>query len=621
MMAQSVANGGLSYSDMASVLRSAKQGDGNEISGNSYDCLLRLLADPESEISTVKQCLQDLEQCVSYLGQGHPTLVRILMNLNWLDRGPELTAVYQSFILNLVSAHINLLKPCLRNLIKKFIPNQKNAEVDEMKLKVQHDFGHVHALLKSLSHLVPMTSVVMMSVLEELFPYINKGSFQFEHYSRNVLSVCTYMPALRMELLELVVKNMLKLDVRSSRTDINSAIGITADSMDDVKDEEEEDALFDMEDVKSDMKDDLKPDVKGEWDGDLKCEKEKEDPEYDEMKSEAVKERLAAALPLATSLDAVMSLTLQFVKESCHPQGQLDWAVTKKLYRELLSVFDKYIFPTHASCHVQFLLFFACSFNEALADGFIDYLWKKVINPSTQSVYRQTAACYIGSFVTRASYISISTCRGIMELMARWLHSYLDQSSDQQHKADLAHHGPFYSVCQSLFYCFCFMHNDIMQLKDGHKWAVSLNFQRIITSKLNPLRVCLPIVVKTFASATRMHQLAFCDTIIERNNRYTLPVAVSSFALGTCDQRQLESYFPFDPYLLPRSRMYITPLYREYSGSLPEEQESGDEDEDDFLPEEDDFGHHPISDHISMSLGKSPVDFLHYSTSPGFKHG
>ena len=37
----------------------------------------------------------------------------------------------------------------------------------------------------------------------------------------------------------------------------------------------------------------------------------------------------------------------------------------------------------------------------------------------------------------------------------------------------------------------------------GYKWAESLNFQRIVTSRLNPLRVCLPIVVKTFASLTR----------------------------------------------------------------------------------------------------------------------
>ena len=41
-------------------------------------------------------------------------------------------------------------------------------------------------------------------------------------------------------------------------------------------------------------------------------------------------------------------------------------------------------------------------------------------------------------------------------------------------------------------------------------------------------------------------------------------------------------------------------------------------DEDDFLPEEDEKVHAAVD--ITMMLGKSPVDLLHYSVSPGFKH-
>ena len=35
---------------------------------------------------------------------------------------------------------------------------------------------------------------------------------------------------------------------------------------------------------------------------------------------------------------------------------------TKELYKDLLSVFDKLILPTHASCHVQYTIFYLCSF-------------------------------------------------------------------------------------------------------------------------------------------------------------------------------------------------------------------------------------------------------------------
>lgn len=42
--------------------------------------------------------------------------------------------------------------------------------------------------------------------------------------------------------------------------------------------------------------------------------------------------------------------------------GSLHVERTKELYRDLLSVFDKLILPTHASCHVQYILFYLCSF-------------------------------------------------------------------------------------------------------------------------------------------------------------------------------------------------------------------------------------------------------------------
>ena len=43
--------------------------------------------------------------------------------------------------------------------------------------------------------------------------------------------------------------------------------------------------------------------------------------------------------------------------------GVLDWEATKKIYKELLQVFDRVILPTHASGHVQFCMFYICSFH------------------------------------------------------------------------------------------------------------------------------------------------------------------------------------------------------------------------------------------------------------------
>ena len=42
--------------------------------------------------------------------------------------------------------------------------------------------------------------------------------------------------------------------------------------------------------------------------------------------------------------------------------GVLDWEVTKKLYLDMVKTFEKLLLPTYASCHVQFLMFYICSF-------------------------------------------------------------------------------------------------------------------------------------------------------------------------------------------------------------------------------------------------------------------
>jgi len=96
---------------------------------------------------------------------------------------------------------------------------------------------------------------------------------------------------------------------------------------------------------------------------------------------------------------------------------------------------------------------------------------------------------------------------------------------------------------------------------------------------MNPLKVCLPTVVKMFAHITRQHELVFCYTIIEQNNRMMLPVATptsSRAVLNLSFMNQLDSFFPFDPYLLRRSSKFIKSCYQEWEGI---EEDEVDEDE------------------------------------------
>lgn len=50
------------------------------------------------------------------------------------------------------------------------------------------------------------------------------------------------------------------------------------------------------------------------------------------------------------------------------PPGSLNVERTKELYRDLMSIFDKLVLPTHGSSHVQFVLFYLCSFRLVSVD-------------------------------------------------------------------------------------------------------------------------------------------------------------------------------------------------------------------------------------------------------------
>jgi RNA polymerase I-specific transcription initiation factor RRN3 len=140
-----------------------------------------------------------------------------------------------------------------------------------------------------------------------------------------------------------------------------------------------------------------------------------------------------------------------------------------------------------------------------------------------------------------------------------------------------------------------------------------LHLTKIITCRLNPLRVCQPAVLQNFATVTRKYQLAYCYTIIERNSRSNLPILESTDRFFNL----LDTFFPFDPYILLCSGHRITPIYNNSQfamGNIANSYSSikkSECDEDDFMDE----------NFSTPSLEScNSLDKFSYSTSPGFIH-
>ncbi|XP_061837691.2 RNA polymerase I-specific transcription initiation factor RRN3 [Nerophis lumbriciformis] len=503
---------------------------------SDYELLKYQLTDPNIKDAQIITWLQEFRNCVSQLTKEHEQLIYSILRLPWLGRSQAVADEYMCFLSNLVSAQTLYLCACLNMLVSHFTPKRVTISEGGVDISDSEDedddlprmFQHCHQALQLITKYVPCTSQFLLPILQDNFPFVQKSSRTLECYVHNLLRMSLYIPSIRADVLEIIVGQMLKLDVGVSRSDMEDAEGKAASS----RDSSAEEALFEMdEDFPSDQ-----PCSLG-----------------------------TMAHPVAERLDALMSVMLAYIKDVCHVDGTLHMDRTKELYRDFLKVFDKLILPTHACSHIQYLLFYLCSFKLTLAEAFLDNLWRILQNPTQPAVLRQAAAGYMGSLLARAKFIPVLTVRACLDLLISWIHGYMDRGAGQD-CCDLNLHGAFYAACQAVFYTLIFRHTAILagNMKKGVEYLESLNLEKIVMCHLNPLKVCLPVVTSMFAAITRKYQLVFCYTIMERNKRQWLPVVRSStggHSVST-NTNTLDSFFPFDPCLLKRTAQMILPLYQ-----------------------------------------------------------
>ncbi|XP_029326598.1 RNA polymerase I-specific transcription initiation factor RRN3 [Mus caroli] len=561
------------------VLLKYKKGETNDL-----ELLKNQLSDPDIKDDQIINWLLEFRSSVMYLTKDFEQLINIILRLPWLNRSPRVVEEYLAFLGNLVSAQTVFLRPCLSMITSHFVPPRvivKEGGIDVSDSDDEDD---------------NRTPWFLMSILVEKFPFVRKSERTLECYVHNLLRISLYFPTLRREILELVIEKLLKLDVSVSRQDIEDAEEKAAQTCGGTDTTE---GLFNMDE-----------------DEDTDPEKKADQGQPSQM-----------AHPTAERLDILLCLLLSYIEDVCRVHGKIDSNKTKDLYRDLISIFDKLLLPTHASCHVQFFMFFLCSFKLGFAEAFLEHLWKKLQDPNNPAIIRQAAANYIGSFLARAKFIPLITVKSCLDLLVNWLHMYLNnQDSGTKAFCDVALHGPFYSACQAVFYTVVFRHKQLLSgnLKEGLQYLQSLNFERIVLSQLNPLKICLPQVVNFFAAITNKYQLVFCYTIMERNSRQMLPV-IRSTAAGDCVQtctNPLDTFFPFDPCVLKRSKKFIDPIYQIWEDGSAEElqefkkstkKELVDDEDDDFLK-----GEVPQSDTVT---GLTPSSFDTHFRSPSSSVG
>ena len=368
-----------------------------------------------------------------------------------------------------------------------------------------------------------------MAQLSSRCPHVRNETRVHEYYVRGLLQFATIDPEnLASLLLPLVVEATLKVDLDTA--DYGSECGSEVDE-DELADD---DGLFEFEDDELPEME-LEPEEEGEVEVELEREEEEE--------------------PASHRLDVMMTLTLEFL----HGVAAQNAHVAQALFETLWQSFETTILPTYQTKHVQYLLFYLCSLQEALPSAFIERLLTKALSIGAPLLVRQTAVAYVGSYVSRANYVDMACTRAALTALCSWLNEYIrDQATTadpQALRSNSQLHIAFYANCQAAFYIICFRLEDLLDMEGGATFVASLGLNMIVKSRLCPLLVCQKIVVKEFVRLTKEHQIVYCAQYMRRQSVISIPVQLergyraAPSALEPAPN-QLEDFFPFDPYLL-----------------------------------------------------------------------
>lgn len=502
--------------------------------------------------------LQQIQDNLNLIKPSLETFVLAILSIPWADQEHSVIAAYKHFLTDLISAQSYYTKPVVKMLMTSMLGGDKDS------INEKETLANIHDALRSVVRISPLAAnTSILSYGKSCMPFMmTPQTHKHTKYLDNLLTVSDYLPSERISLLTLVIERLVQLDA-------NLPSGV--------------DSLY---------------------------EEDEELPEN--MAKRRTREQLCR-----DNLDQGMSVIYTFIEAHGKSESEL-----LNLYEVIFQVFESNVLPSYATGHVQFVMFYLLSLSpQILTWKFLGEMWKKFISPSEASLIRQTAIAYVASFIARAKFAGPTVLRHYLKKINGWIISYLSARVDMGNDCnyvDVRAHGPFYAACQALFYMLAFRYEELTQDPKNLEFLGGLRLGHIVLSPLNPLKVCLPSVVKYFATIARHYQLAYCETVIQRNNRLNLPVvgtmSSSTSVISDAKPALLDTFFPFDPYRLKDSKSFISAQYREFKGFAIDN--DSDEDSESEYEEDEENEQVPLAKRRRLNSSGSllELDLI----SPGF---
>ncbi|KAF2806692.1 RNA polymerase I-specific transcription initiation factor RRN3 [Mytilinidion resinicola] len=566
-----------------------KNGDGDSSGVNQLNHLISIRPTDDDAPSTplLQKYILVLTEQVGLLDRDSSGLVHAILDCRWLSRSEQFVSTYIRFLGCLVSAKAGYTSSVLQKLVDYFIklPSPAIRHQDDPRVPRRRIHARVHQCLKYLLRLFPAASRELSDVLGSNFPFSTDTTKVHVDYIKNLLKLATYAPELKGEILALVTERLVKIDVQIQ---------------------------VDMEDFEDDIEESLIKDVKKKQNAEDSDEEDdgsdSEDSDSSEESSTPEERRTKEIRESIGKMDAILDILFEYY----HPIfAKGDFFDINDTFESLLSQFANIILPTYRSRHTQFLLFHFSQSSPELTGRFAGACSHLAFDKNRPQILRLAAAAYLASFISRGAHVSKQLVRDVVDLLGSHLNNLRESHERQAHQysaigPNLRRYGTYYGIAQALLYIFCFRWRDLIEedddldedVSDGreHVWHTGIKetFSRNIYCKLNPLKICSPVIVGQFARVAHHLRFLYVFPLLETNKRVRLSRAmVGGGAYGGYAERetalsakkgedglQLDAYFPFDPYLLPKSRKWLIGDYIEWK-DIDAFNGMNDDDEDD----------------------------------------
>lgn len=435
--------------------------------------------------------------------------------------------------------------------------------------------------LAALIRLVPSTTALLLASLDGSFPYWQSSHTapQVVAYCVNVVALAEALPPIQDRVMELVVARAVQIDLALSadggqlrRSSSDASLEAPWSSLPVTK-EQSGTALATST-----------------------TESTRREAAIEQSELEAANQRqLQQTQDLSDKLDAILSILCFFMERT----RTSDRNRFQQLAIALIRTFERNILPAFRPRFTQFLLFYAASCDQMVAERFLGFLVACLFardaqlshagshgssgnrpsspsiigNSSSQVAILTTAAAFIGSFVARAKFLAPPLVRATLELLLDWtarkreaLHVY-NVPVDSRGRTSHAESSIFAAIVQAAILVLFALH-DMQPLSPDDPLLSTLAVQlpAIFASPFAPLSHCSPGVVTSLATTLQsMDAETFAPVLATISTFPSVKNGPQSSLLKTATQHHSDDYYPFDPLVLPQTRKFISAdAYREH---------------------------------------------------------